>query len=258
MDRRAATDALRGQLSLFDDFAPEPGRALRLGARIVPYRFARTRRRTIGIAVDATGLSVSAPRNAPWRDIEAFLREKQRWILARLEEWSGIPRPSVVSGASGESLPLFGERMTLVVQSGRSAVARDAGRILVTTRAPHRGARVLRLLTAWLKRQALAALEPRAAWYAAQLGRAAPPVALSHARAQWGVCTERGAIRLSWRLVHLEPALADYVVAHEIAHLVELNHSKRFWNVLEKLYPEWRDARERLEFAGAALPHYRG
>ena len=86
----------------------------------------------------------------------------------------------------------------------------------------------------------------------------APLVALSNARTQWGVCSEDGAIRLSWRLVHLDPALADYVVAHEVAHLVELNHSKRFWNLLAKLYPEWRAARHRLELAGASLPIIQG
>ena len=85
-------------------------------------------------------------------------------------------------------------------------------------------------------------------------GDFAPLVGLSNARTQWGVCTEGGSIRLSWRLVHLEPALADYVVAHEVAHLVELNHSKRCWSVLAKLYPDWRAARERLELAGASLP----
>ena len=72
-------------------------------------------------------------------------------------------------------------------------------------------------------------------------------VGLSNARTQWGVCTEDGMIRLSWRLVHLEPALADYVVAHEVAHLVELNHSERFWSLLAKLYPDWRRARHQLE-----------
>ena len=72
------------------------------------------------------------------------------------------------------------------------------------------------------------------------------------------VCrTEDGAIRLSWRLVHLQPALADYVVAHECAHLVELNHSRRFYRLLAALYPEWRGARERLELAGAALPIFK-
>jgi predicted metal-dependent hydrolase len=63
-----------------------------------------------------------------------------------------------------------------------------------------------------------------------------------------------GLIRLNWRLVQLAPALADYVVAHEAAHLVEMNHSRRFWAVVESLYPDWRAARRRLETAGAALP----
>jgi predicted metal-dependent hydrolase len=79
-------------------------------------------------------------------------------------------------------------------------------------------------------------------------------VRLSNARTQWGVCTEDGTIRLSWRLVHIQPALADYVVAHEIAHLVELNHSPRFYRLLASFYPDWLAARERLELAGAALP----
>lgn len=255
MDRRTARNALSAQLNLFEDAVPEAGRLLRLGERVVSYRFVRTKRRTIGIAVDASGLSVSAPRNAPWHEIEAFVREKRRWILARLEEWAGVPRPSVIRGASGETLLLFGESHMLDVLAGRGGVARDGTRIVVSATSPRRA---LALLVAWLKRQALTALVPRTVHYAARLGLPAPPVALSRARTQWGVCTERGAIRLNWRLVHLEPALADYVVAHEVAHLVELNHSKRFWNLLERLYPDWRGARERLELAGAALPHFWG
>jgi hypothetical protein len=109
-------------------------------------------------------------------------------------------------------------------------------------------------LVRWLKATALEALRPRAAHFAALAGRPAPRVALSNARTQWGVCTEEGAIRLSWRLVHIEPALSDYVIAHETAHLVHLDHSGRFWSLVARLYPGWREARERLELAGAALP----
>ena len=86
------------------------------------------------------------------------------------------------------------------------------------------------------------------------IGVPMPAVAISNARTQWGVCTEGGRLRLSWRLVHFEPALADYVVAHEAAHLVEMNHSKRFWKVVEALYPDWRAARKAIEVAGASLP----
>ena len=198
------------------------------------YRFVRRRRRTLGITIDADGLKVSAPLRAPWRDIEGFVREKERWILAKLDEWAGAPRPRVVRGVRGERIPLFGR----VVALERDFY--DVGE-----------------LVQWLKATALEALRPRVAHYSLALGRPVPRLALSNARTQWGVCTEDGAIRLSWRLVHLQPALADYVVAHECAHLVELNHSRRFYRLLAALYPEWRGARERLELVGAALPIFK-
>jgi predicted metal-dependent hydrolase len=215
MDRRTAKSA----------------RLIRLGEREVEYRFVRRRRRTLGITVDADGLKVSAPLRAPWRDIEEFVREKERWILAKLDEWARVPRRPVLRGARGELVPLFGD----LVELERNF---DSAEKLVR----------------WLKSLALDALQPRIRHYAALLGRPEPRLAISSARTQWGVCTEDGTIRLSWRLVHVEPALADYVVAHESAHLVELNHSRRFYEVLDSLYPGWPQARERLELAGAALP----
>jgi predicted metal-dependent hydrolase len=228
---------------------------IELCGRAVEYRFARRRRRTLGISVDGGGLKVVAPLRAPWREIEAFLRDKERWIVAKLDEWARVPRAPVVQCLSGESLPLFGVRHELEVRHGSRGVRAEAARLVVSAR---RGARPLQVLLAWLREKALEALTPRAAHYSARLGVREPRVALSSARTQWGVCSEEGVIRLSWRLVHVEPALADYVVAHEVAHLIELNHSKRFWNVVAGLYPAWREARERLELAGASLPVLRG
>jgi predicted metal-dependent hydrolase len=216
---------------------------IRLAGREVEYRFVRRRRRTLGITVDADGLKVSAPMRAPWRDIEGFVREKERWILAKLDEWSVAPKPLRLRGASGERLPLFGEMVEVQLRKG--PVMRDGNQL---------GFDSMPNLVRWLKAAALKALTPRAAHFAALLGQPAPRVALSNARTQWGVCTQGGAIRLSWRLVHIDPALADYVVAHETAHLVELNHSRRFWTLVARLYPGWQEARERLELAGAALP----
>ena len=226
MDRRTAKSAL-----------------LKIGGRSIEYRFVRRRRRTLGLTVDADGLKISAPLRAAWRDIEGFVREKERWILAKLDEWAVAQRPPLVCGASGERLPLFGEMVELELHEG--PVRREGNRIFIPE---------MHALVRWLKTTALEALHPRAAHFAALLGRPAPRVALSNARTQWGVCTEEGTIRLSWRLVHIDPALADYVVAHETAHLVELNHSPRFYRLLSSLYPGWPAARERLELAGAALP----
>ena len=231
MDRRAAKSAY----------------LIRLAGREVEYRFVRRRRRTLGLTVDADGLKISAPLRAPWRDIEGFVREKENWILAKLDEWSVAPKPLRLRGESGERLPLFGEMVELEFRRG--PVQLDDRKLRVSS---------LDSLVKWLKHAALEALTPRVAHYAALLGVTAPRVAISNGRTQWGVCTEGGSIRLSWRLVHIEPGLADYVVAHESAHLVELNHSRRFWTLVERLYPGWREARERLELAGAALPILKG
>jgi len=231
MDRRTAKSAL----------------LIRLGGREVEYRFVRRRRRTLGITIDVDGLKVSAPLRAPWRDIEGFVREKERWILAKLDEWAVAPRPAALRGVSGERLPLFGEPIELERREG--PVRREGNRL---------GFNNMQNLVKWLKAAALEALSPRAAHFAARLGRPAPRVTLSNARTQWGVCREDGSIRLSWRLVHIDPALADYVVAHESAHLIELNHSPRFYRLLASLYPDWLAARERLELAGAALPILKG
>ena len=227
---------------------------IELGGRTIEYRFARRRRRTLGLSVDARGLKVVAPLRAPWREIEGFLRDKRRWIVAKLDEWARAPKPPLLLGMSGEILPLFGAPHVLHVAEGARAVSREPGRLLVS--APRW--RALETLVRWLKVRAFEALQPRAAHFAARLGLATPPVTLSNARTQWGVCVESGSIRLSWRLVHVAPALADYVVAHEVAHLVELNHSRRFWALVEKLYPDWRGAREQLELAGASLPLMKG
>jgi len=237
-----------------DRAATEGIGVIELGGRTVEYRFVRRRRRTLGLSVDARGLKVAAPLRAPWREIEGFLRDKRRWILAKLDAWSRTPKPPLLLGMSGESLPLFGAPHMLEVREGARSVSHEPGRLLVS--APRW--RALETLVRWLKVRALEALEPRAAHFAALLARPAPPIRLSNARTQWGVCGADGTIRLSWRLVHLDPALADYVVAHEVAHLVELNHSRRFWSVVASLYPEWRAARESIEHAGASLPAMKG
>ena len=255
MDRDAAAEP--GQLALFDE-PPHGDAALTrhalLAGRAVEYRFQRRRRRTIGIKVSEHGLSVAAPLRAPWRDIEDFLQQKARWILTKLDERAAIGTPPTLFGETGESLPLYGRDLVLVVAQGRSAIAVAGSELRLSTPEPERRGTVRRLLQHWLKARALEALAPRVAHYAARVSLPPPPLALSNARTQWGVCMASGRIRLAWRLVHLEPDLADYVVAHEVAHLIELNHSERFWALVEWLYPHWREARERIERKAATIP----
>jgi len=264
MDRDPTKGVVPGQLSLFaasderETAQAGPVRRVLLDARLIDYRFIRSRRRTIAITVDAAGLSVRAPLRAPLREVEAFLSQQRRWVLARLEEWAGVPLPALLRGVAGERLPLVGRMVRLDVSHGPRRVTHTGDVLCVSVPAPERRDRVLAQLRTWLRAEARVVLQPRVAHFAERLGVSPRALELSSARLQWGSCTARGVIRLNWRLVHVEPELADYVVAHEVAHMVELNHSRRFWDLLATLYPDWRAARERLERAGASLPLIRG
>lgn len=225
------------QLSLFDlparhDVASKGDkRLLQLGASIVEYRFRRSRRRTIGMQVDAEGLRVAAPMYTPWREVEAFLRANEDWIEKQLLKWAGIQPGPLLHGVSGETLPLCGEPRILEVRPGRRRVETSPdGRLIIAVSDPQRRALVLDALLKWLRRYVLEALAPRAEHYAARLGLATPRLAASNARRHWATCTEGGLIRLNWRLAHLGTPLTDYVVAHEVSHLIEMNHSPRFWS----------------------------
>lgn len=247
------------QLTLFgaDTVLPSAHDSLRLiqlGTRLVKFRFARSRRRTIGISIDAEGLSIAAPHHAPWLEIEGFLREKAGWILRKLDDWTRAGHPIRIFGVQGESLPVCGRNVMLDIAEGPRLVELGGDRLLLQMRRPHERGRVRVELLRWLRTHALDSLSPRVAHYAALLGHPAPPVTVSNARTQWGVCTQDGRIRLSWRLVHVPSSLSDYVVAHEVAHLVELNHSARFWKLVENLYPDCRAARRSLDLAAATLP----
>ena len=227
MDRRAAKSAY----------------LIRIAGREVEYRFVRRRRRTLGLTVDADGLKISAPMRAPWRDIEGFVREKESWILPSSTSGRSCPGRCACAARAASACRCSVRSVELQVAPGP---ARRDGATL--------GVPGMNSLLAWLKSTALRALTPRAAHFAALLGQPAPRVALSNARTQWGVCTESGSIRLSWRLVHIEPALADYVVAHEARTWSRSTIPDVSGTLVERLYPGWQEARERLELAGAALP----
>ena len=101
-------------------------------------------------------------------------------------------------------------------------------------------------LQAWLKtlaRERLAAASDR---HAAALGRNVTQISLRDARSRWGSCTAKGRLMYSWRLILAPPEVLDYVAAHEVAHLVQMNHSDAFWAVVERLYPGWQRQRDWL------------
>ena len=232
-----------------DRTPPGSVRRIRLDDRDVDYLLVRARRRTIGMEIDLDGLKVRAPRWVTIAEVEAALRERDAWIVRTLDAWRGRRREVLPrEWKTGAPILYVGRELALAVFRSRLPMVR-ADLFDLTVMHPHADeqSHVSAFVTRWLRDEALRLVVPRAAHFAARLARGAPPVKISNARSEWGSCNHKGEIRLNWRLAQLPPELADYVVAHEVAHLAELNHSSRFWAIVEQLLPGHAERRRALE-----------
>jgi len=231
-------------------------RAVRLSGRVLTYRLRRSSRRTLALYVDNAGIRAAAPRWVAVTEIERFMREKERWIFAKLAE-SATAKTPAFEWSDGAELRIFGVPHRLRLDAGAVEVAAAAGTLLIPARcgAP---AQLRAQVLEWIKGNALAQFESWARLLSPRIDVAVPAVRLSNAATRWGSCSIRrdgaGCIRLNWRLALLPPELAEYVVAHELAHLREMNHSRRFWTWVAKAYPDYRVAERELRRHGRAIP----
>jgi predicted metal-dependent hydrolase len=215
----------------------------------VDYRLIRARRRSIGMEVHLDGLTVRAPMRVALRDIEAALGERAAWILRSMERWRARRRDVMPrEWKSGSPIAFRGDTLALAVHPARRAgIVADLFHLVVRHPHAHDERVVAQSVIDWLREQALALVAPRVVHYVQRIHARTPSVRLTNARSEWGSCNAKGEIRLNWRLVQLPPALAEYVVAHEVAHIVELNHSRRFWDVVESLMPGHAALRRELD-----------
>lgn len=224
-----------------------------LSGRAVAYTLMRRPRNTIGLAIDHRGLRVSAPPRAGLGEIEALLRQHGDWVLRKLEDWQSRSRVHNQELTQGTRLPWLGSVLELALASGRhQAIWSGDGQRLTLALAPGRPSHPL--LDQALRERAREVLAGRLTHYAALLGVSPPALALSSARTRWGSCSSQGKIRLNWRLGHFPLPVIDYVVAHELAHLKEMNHGPRFWAVVEQLCPDWRQRRRELRNLARQMP----
>ena len=221
-----------------------------MGAAAVPFELRRSRRRrTLGLTVTAREVRIHAPSWTPRAEIECYVRQQHDWLQ---RAWSRMKARSPRNAT--EALPhvcYLGRTLVLDIRPALFSEVRRHGdtlRVYVSV-AEEAGA----LIRAWLHARAARLLAWRLQRIAHKLGRAPSRFALSNAQTQWGSCTRRGHVRLNWRLVQAPLALIDYVAAHELAHLVYLDHSPRFWAQVAELCPDALARRAELRTMGHSL-----
>ena len=209
-------------------------------------RSARARRMSLRVSGIDGRVTLSLPRSVARSEAMAFLRAREDWLRRHL---AAVPEPTVV--APGVALPVQGLVHRVTAAPVRHVTA-EGGQLLVPGDAPT-GPRV----AAWLRGRARECLSAAIAAHAEVLGRAPGRITLRDTRSRWGSCTAAGNLNFSWRLVMAPPEILDYVAAHEVAHLVQMNHSRAFWAEVARLCPDHRARARWLRANGAALHRWR-
>lgn len=236
---------------------PEPPlaaghRRLRLDEHYLDYRLLRSKRRTIGFLIDDEGLRVTAPRWVTVAEIEIAITEKRIWIFKKINEQRerSVRRlQPPMEWRDGARLPYLGsDIMVRIADSASAGIRFDEERRELHVSLPGSATeqQLKDRVQGWLQAEARRVFAERLEIYAAKLGVEFKGFALSSASTQWGSCTADGRIRLNWRLMHFALPNIDYVVAHELSHLREMNHGPQFWATVQSLLPEFETARKAL------------
>lgn len=206
-------------------------------------RSARARRMVLRVAQTGRGPTLTLPPGVPIAQARAFLSDQEGWLRRHL-----AARPRGARVGDGSVLPFGDGTLTIRMHAGRST-RRIGDTLLVPGPTEQQPARV----AAWLREEARAACAAGVGRHTARLGVPAGRITLRDPRSRWGSCTASGDLMFSWRLIMAPAAVLDYVAAHEVAHLVEMNHSPRFWAVVRRLCPDDRGPRDWLRQNGATL-----
>ncbi|KXF79209.1 hypothetical protein ATN84_05650 [Paramesorhizobium deserti] len=227
-------------------------RAYEVAGRTLPLRVVenpRATRLTLRIEAGGKGLRVTIPPGLPAREVDRFLSRHEGWIEARIAK---LPdRPTVRPGIK---VPVRGVPHLIVHEPGRGTVEQIAG---------EDGARMLivygdrlhlpRRVADFLKREARSDMEALVARHTASIGRRAKAVRYKDTKSRWGSCTSDGVLSFSWRIAMAPPPVINYLVAHEVAHLIEMNHGPKFWKLCNELCPDTDRCKAWLKRNGSAL-----
>lgn len=231
---------------------PARGRDIAVAGRRLPLTISeneRAKRLTLRIEPGGKALRMSVPVGIADREIDSFLQRHHGWLAAKLAK---MPKSSAVIEGGEISIRGIAHR---IVRTGKPRGVTATGEIdgkpvlFVGGTREHLGRRT----ADFLKKLARTELEEAVARHAGALGRTVTAISMKDTRSRWGSCTAQGRLSFSWRIVMAPDHVIDYLAAHEVAHLEEMNHGPRFWSLCRRLCPHTDEAKSWLKRNGSAL-----
>jgi predicted metal-dependent hydrolase len=221
-----------------------------LGTPDVPVllrRSGRARRISLRISQLDGRVTLTLPNGVPEAEAMSFARQKESWIRGHLEQ-----RVEDIPVALGSVIPVQGVLHRVEQGQGRRVVMED-GLIMVPGPVDRIGAR----LKGHFKQMARVRLVGASDAYAERLGKSYARISIRDTRSRWGSCSNSGTLMYSWRLIMAPDVVLDYVAAHEVAHLAEMNHSSAYWDGVQRIFGDYKPARRWLKKEGNALHRFR-
>ena len=228
------------------------GPFMELDGQKIPIELSRSRRRTVGMTILEGRIKVTAPNWVPLTEIANILDYKSRWLANRLKEWQVRQANKLEPEdrwAHGATVQFLGQSCALKLQPHLEDVLWDAknAALLVPSAGDPNHEQVRDRVHGFMQAQAKDILKERLDALSEKSGRGYSRFSITQARTRWGSCTQDGHIRLNWRLIQFSLAVIDYVVAHELAHLKAMDHSRSFWDEVATILPNYKAGQQGLK-----------
>ena len=218
----------------------------------------RSIRRTAALHIVGSDLQVRIPKDLGDERAAAILQQKRPWIRSKVADLQGIPPQKTKELVSGESFPFLGRNYRLKVEDGHQVgVCLSGGYLKATIRPSEQGdqrqQRIKQYLDSWYKDRATERLIDKTDRYAKEIGVSPSGISVRNFKSRWGSCDSRGQLVFNWNIIKAPHAVADYVVVHELCHLLHPNHSSDFWSFVERFVSAYQQHRVLLNQQGSAL-----
>lgn len=222
---------------------------------IVPDIIERTNRKTLSLSVMKDGaVIVKAPISMQESVINRFVAEKQNWIKEKLLIVNKT-NDKFEEVINYKSFLLYGNKYGLVLADVKKIEINDNFQIVLPNKTEPD--KILKTMKSWYKKAAKKILQDRLKFVEERIKLKSNSMKISDSKGRWGSCNTRGIIAFNWRVIMLPPQIIDYVIVHELCHLVEMNHSKKFWGLVQRFLPNYANLKKAIKEYGFALSLFR-
>ena len=214
------------------------------------------RKKSLSIRVDGPNVQVRAPKSISDNRIKKLLEKRTPWIKAKLEDYKRRPQSNNYRYVNGEIFKYLGRSYQLKLSiADLQSVKLHKGKLWVNLNKNdlHDSSTIKKLLEGWYQSHAQDYLAKKTLQISRQLGKNPSSISVKNYKSRWGSCSSSGALTYNWRIIKAPIKIIEYIVVHELCHLIEHNHSPKYWKNVEKHIPLWKEHRSWLKDNGSSL-----